>query len=375
MKLCYVANSRFPSERAHMTQIVQMCNAFARNGHEVTLLVTDRKTAITDDPEVYFGTRFLFPIVRIKVPDIAGVSVHIPKPLRPITFLLQRVVFAVRSAMHIRENQYTYIYGRDEWILWFLTQLTNVPIVWESHEAKFSRVVRKLIVRVSKIVVISEGIQRYYVIHGVPDRSILVAHDAVDERFFEPLCTQEHARALIGMTASKPVVMYIGGLETWKGARTLFKSARDQDNFEVYAMGGKVHEKNELEKAYPWVHFLGFFPYKGLPQYQQAADVLVIPNTATIALSAEYTSPLKLFTYMTSKKPIIASRIPSIENVLREDEVFFCRPDDVDSLRDTITYVLENPMEATRRAERAFEKSRQFTWRQRSFDIATFIGA
>lgn len=373
MKLCYVANSRFPSERAHMTQIVQMCNAFAQNGHEVTLLVTDRKTDILEDPQVYFGTNFLFTVVRISVPDIAGVSIRIPHILRPATFLFQRLVFAVRSAVHIRRESYAYVYGRDEWILWLLTHLVQVPVVWESHEAKFSKVVRLLLAVSKKLIVISEGIQSYYISQGVPEHTILVAHDAVDERFFEPLCAQSEARKLLGITSQKPVVMYIGGLEEWKGAQTLFASAKDEDRFEVYAMGGKSHEKSAFEQKYPWVHFLGFFPYRGLPQYQQAGDILVIPNSAKTALSAEYTSPLKLFTYMTSKKPIIASRIPSITNVLEEHEAFFYTPDDIHSLHDTIISVLENREESVRRAERAFEKSLQYTWKQRGLHIVNFV--
>ena len=76
---------------------------------------------------------------------------------------------------------------------------------------------------------------------------------------------------------------------------------------------------------------------------------------------------------MTSKKPIIASRIPSITNVLEEHEAFFYTPDDIHSLHDTIISVLENREESVRRAERAFEKSLQYTWKQRSLHIVNFV--
>ena len=43
MKILYLANIRFPSDRAHATQIFNMCNGFASNGADTTLVVADRK--------------------------------------------------------------------------------------------------------------------------------------------------------------------------------------------------------------------------------------------------------------------------------------------------------------------------------------------
>lgn len=374
MNLCYVANSRFPSERAHMTHIVQMCNAFAALGHTVTLLVTNRPSGITENPETFFGLKFNFNVVRIPVPDVAGNAYHLPVCMRPYAFLLQRLVFALRTAQYLRSTQCDHIYGRDEWIVWLLSYVVRIPCTWESHEAKFSTVVRRLIARTKKLIVISEGIREFYVSNGIPASDILVAHDAVDERFFLPHISRADARRTLNITTSKPVVMYIGGLDTWKGVGTLFEAAKNQDDFEVYVIGGKESELAPLQKEYPHVHFLGSRPYKELPQHQQAADVLVVPNTGTNALSAEYTSPLKLFAHMTAKKPIVASRIPSITHVLSSDEVAFFEADNPEALRATITQVLqEEEAVAATRAALMYEKSRGYTWQKRAEGILSFL--
>jgi hypothetical protein len=42
MRLIYIANARIPSEKAHPYQIVQMCEAFAANSAEVSLLYPKR---------------------------------------------------------------------------------------------------------------------------------------------------------------------------------------------------------------------------------------------------------------------------------------------------------------------------------------------
>lgn len=375
MNICYVANNRFPSERAHMTQIVQMCNAFVKNGHQVTLLVTDRKTSIKEEPEAFFGTKFSFSFVRIFVPDVAGRSHHIPVFSRPYAFLFQRLIFSYRASKYIKKHSFSHVYGRDEWVLWLLSFLIKIPIVWESHEAKVSYAARRIFSKIKKIIVISEGIRDFYLKYGIERERILVAHDAVDERFFESLATSQVAQKALGIKSQKPVAMYIGGLEEWKGAETLFEASKDQDNFEVYVIGGKDIEVSTLQQKYPHVHFLGSRPYRDLPLYQQAADILIIPNTAKITLSAEYTSPLKLFTYMTSQKPIVASRIPSIRNVLEEDEAFFFIADDPVSLRDAINEVIGDAKKSEVRANNAYKKSRQYTWVNRAKNILDFVSA
>ena len=50
MKITYLANIRLPTEKAHGIQITKMCESFASLGHEVTLVVPDRVSAITTDP-------------------------------------------------------------------------------------------------------------------------------------------------------------------------------------------------------------------------------------------------------------------------------------------------------------------------------------
>lgn len=373
MNIGYVANSRFPSERAHMTQIVGMCNAFASLGHDVTLLVTDRVTSITEPSEIFFGVPIHFHVARMHVPDIAGRARRIPSVLRPCAFLMQRIVYSKEVRKYIKTHNIEMIYGRDEWILWFLSLFTRVRMVWESHEARYSWAARHLLSTHTKTIVISEGIRDFYQAHGVPENLLHVAHDAVDERFFVPHVTTNEARFKLNIQTTKPVVMYIGGLETWKGAQSLIDAAHTQEFFDVYVIGGKESELQYIRQKYPHIYFLGPRPYKNLPEYQQAADILVIPNTAKEKLGAIYTSPLKLFAHMTAQKPIVASRVPSITTVLTEEEAFFFEPDNPVSLRETLMYALMHREEAYKKAARVYEKSTTHTWLKRGEGIMRFL--
>lgn len=373
MKIAYVSNSRFPSERAHMVQIVHMCNAFSELGHSVTLLVTDRKTPITESPEKYYGAKFHFSVQRLSIPDIVERITKIPKILWAFLYTLQRFFFARKVIQHVSNAHYDCLYGRDEWILLFLGFfISKEKIVWESHEAKYNYAARQLLKKKVPCIVISEGIRDFYLKNGVPESQLLVAHDGIDDAFFGPIESKENARRRLGISSDMHIAMYIGGFEGWKGVKTFFEAAEGTRDMLFVAIGGKPDEIEKYKEMYPSVLFLGPRPYRELKDNQQAADVLVIPNTATTSTSAEYTSPLKLFAYMTSKKPIVASRIPSITRVLEEDIAHFFVPDDAEDLSRVLKQVITNTF-VLERANSAYGKSIQYKWSERAKHIISFI--
>ncbi len=373
MKILYVANSRFPSERAHMVQIVHMCNALVSTDNEVILLVTNRQTHIDEDPVNFYGQSIKFKIERVSIPDIVGHIKLVPKPLRPIAFMLQRILFALKVKIFLQSHAFDYLYGRDEWVLWLLSKIQKTPVIWESHEAKFSFPVRKLFNNDTKVVVISEGIRDFYRQQGIAGDKMLVAHDGIDETFFATPIDKNAAREKLNLSLENKIAMYIGGFEAWKGIDTFCQAAKLTREIDFVVIGGKPEEVERYKQKYPKVNFLGPKPYKDLRDNQQAADVLVIPNSSKSSLGAKYTSPLKLFAHMTANRPIVASKVPSIENVLNDNECAFFTPDSPESLASTVSNILNNPDEATKIAQAALAKSTSYTWKNRAENICEFI--
>ena len=374
MKIAYVSNSRFPSERAHAVQIVHMCNALVQQGNEVSLLVTNRSTHITQSPEEFYGTPLLCTVVRIPVFNIVGRILSIPKIFWPCIYMFQRIIFTLQTWRYIKNKNYDCIYGRDEWVLWLLSFVTKIPVLWESHEAKYSFVSRRLLNYCKTIVVISEGIRDFYVEKGFFSEKILVAHDAVDAGFFNKTLSKKDARAVLGIVSEKPVVMYIGGLDQWKGVGTLFEASESNyGDISTYVIGGKEHQIERYRALYTHINFLGARPYKELKDLQQAADALVIPNTAKNKLSALYTSPLKLFAHMTSHIPIVVSDIPSMRNILSDDEAYFFEADNAKSLVEVLASVIKNTPRAQQKAQKAYVLSQNYTWDARAKSITQYI--
>jgi len=89
---------------------------------------------------------------------------------------------------------------------------------------------------------------------------------------------------------------------------------------------------------------------------------------------ATYTCPLKLFEYMASKRPIVASNLPNIRNIARhEKEALLFSPDNLPSLHLQIDRVFNDSSLAKRIAEEASTRVKNYTWKLRAQQIIDFI--
>lgn len=369
MKLLYISNARIPTEKAHGLQIMKTCEAFADLGHTVTLLVPRRFNAIADEPFGYYGARRSFEIVHIWSWDLVRWG--------KIGFLIQYVTFSIATSTSRIIRGADLIYGRDELVLSAVSIFSRVPILWESHVGAWNIAARFIAKRVRAIVVISQGLKDFYVEHGVAPSRIVVAHDGIDLDQFANPESKESARVRLGLPSGKNIVMYIGRLDSWKGIDTLLDASKmlSKDTL-VVVIGGEPRQVEKCSRAYPNVKFLGYRPYKELPENQAAADVLVLPNTGKDTISARFTSPLKLFTYMASGRPIIASDLPSVREILDEESAIFFKADMPRSLAEAIQFSLDNPVRAADLAKIALAKVHAYTWKARaerilSLDIIT----
>ncbi len=215
---------------------------------------------------------------------------------------------------------------------------------------------------------------------GIPERYMLHQPNAVDIDMFDIAISRSEARRRLNLPIDKKIILYTGHLFYWKGVDTLLESAQFLGEDElIYFVGGTDEDierfKDKSKKIKDKTVIVGRRPHQEIPLWQRAADVLVLPNTAKFEASKYETSPVKLFEYMASGRPIVASDLPSIRNVVDESMVFFAKPDDPQSFADVIHEVLQNSKRAEERARVAQKEVAKYSWENRADAITKFINS
>ncbi len=377
MKILYVANVRIPTEKAHGIQIMKMCEAFARLGQEVTLAVPPRKNPLeSEDPFRFYGVERSFSMVTIPVPDVTSFA----SLLGSLAWKLQAWLFQ-RAARR-----------------WLLHQSAEIYYFRESLEAVASPYPEKTVLEVhtwypgtKRHLRRLKGVRLFLPITkalaeeleglGISKEKILVAPDGVDLRVFEHLTARDDARVELNLPQKKFLVLYAGNLFRWKGVYTLAEAARflREDTLVVF-VGGSPNELNQFHQflsaqGITNVNLVGWKPPKEIPKYLAAADVLVLPNSAKEPIGARYTSPLKLFEYMAAGRPIVASDVPAIREILDETTAYLVSPDDPAALAKGILQALADPAGAGKKAEVASRRVQQYSWTERSRRIVNRLNS
>ena len=361
--ILYIANIRLPTEKAHGVQIMEMCSAFSAQGVNVELVVPKRRNTLIEDPFDFYKIKNNFTISRLSTLDLIRFG--------RIGFVIQSWTFAC-TALYYSLTRDVVSYTRDESVAALLAFFGR-EYVFEPHIAKWNIVQQYVLTRAMLIVPISQGLKDFYAHKGVPEGRMFVAFDAVNlERFIHNEGKIESRKRLL-LPISDHFVLYSGHLYPRKGAHTLAEAAKLLDEHtQVIFVGGTDLDILNFKKKYASVaniSILGHQSHDEIPYYLSAADVLVLPNSAESDDSRLYASPMKLFEYMASGVPIVASDVSSLREVLGEHNAVFVTPDNPESLAKGIRRLQENQHLGETLAGEAKKTALNHTWEKRAMAL------
>ncbi len=358
MRLAYLAPIRLPSEKAHTIQIVKTCEALGRQGIPLTLYAS-RLQAPLEEVWRFYGVRDPFPVIHIPAPPTVGWG--------RVGYALHALAFALRAIRKEEDNADTLFYTRDWWAALMLRR-RGLPYVFEAHGPQLHWVARQALEGAQGVVAITQSLQRFLQENGIRVPS-LVVHDAVDGEKFQLTHTPP--------TAPPFLVRYVGSVDRyeWKGIHYLIAAAAllDPKQFRVQIIGaGESWKERFAPTLPPSLEALPKVTHTQVPRILSDAHALVIPNDPTHPHGARFTSPLKLFEYMAAGRPIVASDVPAIREVLPEDAAFYVDVRDARAFARAIEEACTSP-HAHARAERAREIALRYTWDTRAKTIASFL--
>lgn len=371
MRLLYLANKRLPTEKAYGLQIVAMCEAFFGASFEVELVAPTRQSREGGDVLGYYNVSgFVF--TRVWSPDF-----YWSGAMDKFAFWIKQTLSGMRLVLYSIGSKADVIYSREEEVAIFSAVFSR-KVVFEMHSFSSGRrwLYRLLRVLGVNLVCITHALAERMMDLGFSEDNILVAPDGVDLKRFEGLPSKTEARKRVHLPDDIPVVLYAGHLYTWKGADVLAEAA-PQINGVVVFVGGTDAGVARFKMRYGTtsnIMFVGHRPHSEIPMWLRAADVLVLPNRGKQDISRLYTSPLKMFEYMASGTPIVATDLPSIREILNESNVVFAEPGESDSLAQAVHTVL-NDETSQERAMRARQDVERYSWWARVRSIIDYINS
>ncbi|MBP9760288.1 MAG: glycosyltransferase, partial [Candidatus Pacebacteria bacterium] len=348
-----------PNDRAHGIQIAYTCNAMARVDIAVTLLIPKRWGVTDEDVRRYY---VLDPSIRIRRVRVIDASRVVPGYL---SFFIRMVSFSVGALWYAvtHTRKHDVVYTRGEMVFPLALCAWRYRLCWETH-SKPSRVwLYRIVLRAVHEVV---TVTHYYAdelvnMFGVARGRVLVAPDAVDLVPFRTAYDQESTRATLGVSNNKTILLYTGSDQKWKGVDVLKEVVRHLPDTYLLVFVGQIHNDTGDDARF---HYAGFQHHEDIPRWLAVADYLMLTGNINDTLSSRYTSPLKLFEYMASGKPIIAFEIPSFREVL--DDTTACFVPATDPQRIALSIEALMPERARQCAVQACRVVERYTWDARA---------
>ncbi len=374
-------HGRFPGEKAASLFTAKNAEAFAKAGLQVKVLVPRRKDVEPQTAFDYYAISKNFEIVELPTTDFFALK--IPKRL---AFLVSFIAFSLACFYYLRRqspDKDDLAYSNESLPLW-AASFAGLSTFYEMHDFPESKLglFGLLLKRFDWILIHNRWkVQEFKKIFPKIKAKILCEPNAVDIKEFDIQISKEEARDRLGLDAGnrgKQIAVYTGHLFGWKGVDTLAKAAEILGNdCLVIFVGGTEKDVIAFKKKYgqvPNILIVGHKLHKEIPIWQKAADVLILPNTAKEAISTFYTSPMKLYEYMASRRPIVASDIPSVREIVDETCAVLVKPDEPEVLAIAIRSVLErSDLSNTKLIDMAMSRAHLRTWDRRADNIIAFM--
>jgi glycosyltransferase involved in cell wall biosynthesis len=249
-----------------------------------------------------------------------------------------------------RRDQFTLIHAIEEsvFIAWLCKQCFGIPYVYDMDSSlslqlteswKPLRIFLPLFEKLESmaisdslaVVPVCDSLAETAAKHGAQNIKLLT-----DVSTFNILPTDgSQLRTELQIDPSHLLVLYVGNLQPYQGVQVLVDSfveelQRELLPAQLVIIGGSTGEVEKLKKRVARrspsdaikerISILGARPLDRLPNYLSEADILVSPRTEG------NNTPMKIYNYMISGKPILATNILSHTQVLTPDVALLCEP-------------------------------------------------
>ena len=222
--------------------------------------------------------------------------------------------------------------------------------------------VREDLARFTKVVSVSEAtearcVERYKV---TGDRLRTFSNAAAS--YFRP-GPSDRARQRLGLPIDRPIVAFVGHFDDNKGPHRILKAIETRREIGAVFLGS-----GPMEPTGPQVLFSGRVRHEEVPQWLNAADILVHPVMREGSSNS-------LREALACGVPVVTSRIPSNLELVDSRVGVLVDPHNVSEIRDAIWSLIDDPDRRTTMSHAAVERAREWTSADRARKIMEWIAA
>lgn len=286
----------------------------------------------------------------IKIPSINYYGI----PQESNLFTFQRLVFKT-FLKKISKKKFSFIYSRlsiSNYSNVLISRYLKIPLileyngseVWVSDKWGSGLRYRSVALECENtclkhahlIVVVSEVLKNELLQRGIEENKIVYYPNCIDPKVFDSsrfsIIERISTRKTYNLNKDHKIFTFIGTFGAWHGAEKFaeaikylcFNDKKFLDKYKIHFMlignGLKMIDvKNLIDNdiCKPYVSLTGLIPQDKAPIHLAMSDILVSPHVPNADGSKFFGSPTKLFEYMVMGKPIIASDLDQIGEVLK----------------------------------------------------------
>jgi len=352
----------------------------------------------------YYKLQHKFPIEELPTIDMLYLSYQLfssfPKLQRVLeVYIFRLLITSYRNSLirYLRNHSADIYFCRDVKIIHKITfaypEITP-KLFYEAHgfPEKLTRTYKlgNLLNQIAGLITTTNQIRNRYHNIGIRPERILVAHNGVDlERFKLTALDNKETRSSLSLPNDRHIVGFAGQLEPLGKERgvaqiieaiAILKRDSPSSMVSLCCVGGP----EEIRKKYQSLarkfglseddaKFVRQVPPNKIPLYLRIFDICAMPYPWT-QYYAYYVSPLKLFEYMASKRVILGTKLPVIEEILKHNiNAYLVKPNEPKDLAYGIQWLVSHPKEAQRMADQAWRDVQEYSWEKRAERIVDYM--
>ena len=374
----YISSSHIPSINANLVHVLSQVYSLKKQSKKIFFYLSSNyktKKKINNYINVNFNL------------DFKGIEVrHLFYPFKRF----KNIFIAVYAFMNIILNKAEYIISRNLFAA-YIIHFINKDIIYECHsiEKGLRKYFQSKIFKSSKvkILVISRALADDIKLKFKISKNIYILPDcAFDKQKNLNSVKLYNYKKKIKKKFINPnnfLVGYVGHLYEGRGIEVIIGLAKYLKNVNFAIIGGNKEDiiKYSKFRSIQNLRFFGHQPHSKIFLFLNSMNCLLMPYQRKVSVgyinsnTSRWMSPMKMFEYMSSNTPFIASNLPVLREVLRDRKnCLLAQPTSIMDWKEKINLLIKNKYllgQLSFNARKDFLN--KFTWEKRAKNILSIF--